>query len=197
VFALGLGSSGIPRAWAAGARRGGVHYADGPADEAAARLAAGIRDRKGPGDIVVVSLHWGSNWGYGVPPADVALGHALIDGGADIVYGHSSHHPRPLEAYRGRLVLYGCGDLINDYEGISGYEEYRDDLRLLPIVSVAAADGALQEVRMTPLRSRRMRLEHASRRDGQWLHEVLGRISGPFGVRVDLAPDGALTARAA
>jgi len=26
-----------------------------------------------------------------------------------------------------RLILYGCGDFIDDYEGISGYERHRDD----------------------------------------------------------------------
>jgi poly-gamma-glutamate synthesis protein (capsule biosynthesis protein) len=37
----------------------------------------------------------------------------------DVVHGHSSHHCKGAEVYRGRLVLYGCGDLISDYEGIS------------------------------------------------------------------------------
>ena len=34
------------------------------------------------------------------------------------MHGHSSHHPRPIEVYRGKLILYGCGDLVDDYEGI-------------------------------------------------------------------------------
>jgi poly-gamma-glutamate synthesis protein (capsule biosynthesis protein) len=33
--------------------------------------------------------------------------------------------------FGGKLVLYGCGDCINDYEGITGHERYRGDLRLL------------------------------------------------------------------
>ncbi|MFG2330796.1 CapA family protein [Streptomyces sp. NPDC048604] len=197
VYALGLASSGVPPDWAAGPDRAGVHYAAGPADRTAVRLAARIRADKVPGDVVVVSVHGGSNWGYGVPRDLAVLARRLVDAGADVVHGHSSHHPRPLEAYRGRLVLHGCGDLINDYEGISGYEQYRDDLRLLPVVAVGADDGAFLEARLTPFRSRRLRLEHASAGDGQWLHEVLDRISRPFGVRVELAPDGTPTARPA
>ncbi|MFF5973768.1 hypothetical protein ACFY7C_19790 [Streptomyces sp. NPDC012769] len=51
-----------------------------------------------------------------------------------------------------------------------------------------------------PLRSRRLRLERAPERDVRWLHDVLGRISRPFGMRITAAsegePDGpALTAR--
>ncbi|MFJ8668765.1 CapA family protein [Streptomyces sp. NPDC093600] len=197
VFAVGMASSGIPPGWAATEERSGVHYAAAPSGAAAARFSARVRDEKGPGDIVVVSLHWGSNWGYALTSADVAFAHALIDGGTDIVHGHSSHHPRPLEVYRGKLVLHGCGDLINDYEGIAGYERYRDDLRIVPIVSVTAENGGLQEVRMIPMQARRMRLEHASDRDTRWLHGVLGRISRPRGARVDLAPDGTLTAAVA
>ncbi|MBT2443222.1 CapA family protein [Streptomyces sp. ISL-36] len=193
VHALGMASSGIPHEWAATARRGGVHFAASPTDTTAARLIARVRDKK-PGDIVVVSIHWGSNWGYALSRADVDFAHALIDSGADLVHGHSSHHPRPLEVYRGRLVLYGCGDLINDYEGITGYEQYRDDLRLLHLPTVTPEDGTLQEVRMIPLRARRMRLEHASRRDARWLHDVLGRTSRPYGAHVDLGEDGTLVA---
>ena len=66
----------------------------------------------------------------------IALLKWLIDGGFDVIHGHSSHHPRPVEVYRGRLVLYGCGDAINDYEGISGYGQFRGDLRLLYVASV-------------------------------------------------------------
>lgn len=59
---------------------------------------------------------------------------ALIDdAGVDLVFGHSSHHPKALEVYNGRLILYGCGDLINDYEGIGRYDEYllSDDLEIV------------------------------------------------------------------
>ena len=55
-------------------------------------------------------------------PDQVRFAHRLIDGGVDLVHGHSSHHPRPIEVFRGKLVLYGCGDCINDYEGISGHQ---------------------------------------------------------------------------
>ncbi|MEU8620713.1 CapA family protein [Streptomyces sp. NPDC048623] len=191
VYALGLASSGVPRDWAATARRGGVHYAAGPDDPATTRLAARLRAARRPGDLVLVSVHWGSNWGYAPARAEVSLGHALVDAGADIVHGHSSHHPRPLEAYRGRLVLHGCGDLVNDYEGITGQQHYRDDLRLLHLVSVRDEDGGLAEVRLVPLRSRRLRLERADGQDVAWLHDVLGRISRPYGMRIDAAPAGA------
>jgi poly-gamma-glutamate synthesis protein (capsule biosynthesis protein) len=36
-----------------------------------------------------------------------------------------------MEVYKGKLILYGCGDFLNDYEGIGGYEYYRDGLALM------------------------------------------------------------------
>ncbi|MFD9937864.1 CapA family protein [Streptomyces massasporeus] len=188
VSALGARSSGIPSGWAATADRPGVAYlprlSPGAADTVVRRLG-----RTG-GDLTVVSVHWGSNWGYRVPREQVRFAHALIDGGVDVVHGHSSHHPRPLEVYRDRLILYGCGDFVDDYEGISGYEEYRDDLRLAFLVSVEADSGRLAGLRMVPFRVRRMRLEPASREDGAWLRAALDRISGGVGVRQE--SDGSL-----
>ena len=140
----------------------------------------------------MVSLHWGSNWGYEVGRDQVAFAHRLIDAGVGLVHGHSSHHPRPIEVYRGRLILYGCGDFIDDYEGIAGHREYRDDLRLMYFASLRRRTGELAELRMVPMQARKLRLSHASGPDRRWLAATLGRISRPFGAAVELTPDGLL-----
>jgi poly-gamma-glutamate capsule biosynthesis protein CapA/YwtB (metallophosphatase superfamily) len=197
VISCGAASSGIPRRWAAGASRPGVHLLPSLSRQAAARLAdRALADRR-PGDIVVISLHWGSNWGYGVGRDQAAFAHWLIEGGVDLVHGHSSHHPRPIEVYRGRLILYGCGDFIDDYEGITGYREYRDDLRLAYFASLRRGTGELAGLRMIPLQSRRLRLSPAGEQDRRWLAAVIDRASRPFGSRVELAPDDALLLRPA
>ncbi|MCC5477781.1 CapA family protein [Streptomyces sp. NPDC059680] len=189
VFALGTLSSGVPPDWAATTDRSGVAYArELSAADAEAAVQRVRRDTR-PGDIVVVSVHWGSNWGYLVPRDQTRFAHALVDGGVDIVHGHSSHHPRSVEVYRGRLILHGCGDFIDDYEGITGYEEYRDDLRLGYLVSVAADTGRPTGLRMFPLQARRMRLEPAEDRDRAWLCSTLDRISH---VHIVLEADGTL-----
>lgn len=38
----------------------------------------------------------------------------------------------PVPRYRGTPILHGCGDFLDDYEGIVGYEEFRGDLALRP-----------------------------------------------------------------
>ena len=128
-------------------------------------------------------------------PDQVRFAHRLIGGGVDLVHGHSSHHPRPVEVFGGKLVLYGCGDCIDDYEGITGYEEYRDDLRLLYFASLQPGTGELAALRMVPMRTRKLRLHRAPVADAQWLRTALERASRRFGSRIDLQPDGLLALR--
>jgi poly-gamma-glutamate synthesis protein (capsule biosynthesis protein) len=140
-----------------------------------------------------VSIHWGGNWGYDVPEAHVQFAHRLIDNGIDLVHGHSSHHPRPIEVYRDKLVLYGCGDFLNDYEGIHGHEQYRGDLALMYFPTIASATGKLRALAITPLQVRKMQLRRASQSDAEWLQATLNRISERFGCHVDMLVNGTLT----
>jgi poly-gamma-glutamate capsule biosynthesis protein CapA/YwtB (metallophosphatase superfamily) len=195
VASSGTASSGIPAAWGAGPDHPGVDLLPDLSAGTAGRLAGRLHRAARPGDIIVASLHWGSNWGYDIPDAHVDFAHHLLDAGVHVVHGHSSHHPRPVEIYRGRLILYGCGDLIDDYEGITGYRHYRDDLRLLHLATLDPGTGNLLRLRMVPMRAHRLRLRHATRADAAHLHRALGRTSARFGTRIDLTGDGELAVR--
>ena len=50
--------------------------------------------------------------------------------------------------YRDKLILYGCGDFLSDYEGIRGHEQYRGDLPLMyfPYLEAATGRQALQVI---------------------------------------------------
>ena len=194
VFSVGAGSSGIPRTWAAGTRPG-VDLLPDVSDEAAFAISDAVRSVKRSGDVAVVSVHWGPNWGFEVAEDQVRFAHRLVDGGVDVFHGHSSHHPLPMELYRDRLVLYGCGGLIDDYEGIPGHEDYRPDLRVLYFVSLEQATGRVSQVRLVPLQARRMQLRRASAADSEWLRAVLDRVSRPLESRVVEDPEGTLTLR--
>jgi poly-gamma-glutamate synthesis protein (capsule biosynthesis protein) len=193
VLALGAPTSGIPAGWAATTNRPGIRFLPDLSPASADEIVKSVGSLKQPGDLIVASVHWGSNWGYDVPNDQVEFAHRLIDGGVDVVHGHSSHHPRPIEVYRDRAILYGCGDLIDDYEGIGGYHRYRDDLRLLWLASIGPSDGVLEGLWMAPMQARRMRLRHADPDDREWLRAVLDKTSRRFGTRVDLDEDQLLT----
>ena len=191
IASCGMGSSGIPHGWAATGRRPGVAYVPDMSDRSVRMISDRVLELKGPGDIAVVSVHWGSNWGYDVDTAQIRFAHRLIDEGVDVVHGHSSHHPRPIEVYRDKLIMYGCGDTIDDYEGISTYEAFRHELRLLYFASVDGDSGSV--LRMVPMRMRRMRLERAPDEDAEWLRASVAEMSRRFGTRIGTGPDGVLT----
>jgi poly-gamma-glutamate capsule biosynthesis protein CapA/YwtB (metallophosphatase superfamily) len=192
VFSIGFESSGIPSTWAADMDRPGVDWLPDLSDKTADTFLERVRRIKRTGDIAVASIHWGSNWGYDIPPSQIRFAHRLLEGEVDLVHGHSSHHPRPIEIYQDKLVLYGCGDFLNDYEGISGYEQFRDDLVLMYFPRIDPATGRLLTLSMAPMRIRQMRLAHASAGETEWLRDRLALICQTFGSDIDLTGDGKL-----
>ncbi len=195
IHGLGTETSGIPPSWAAAEDRPGVDVLFDLSDATAAAIEERVREVKQSQDVTIASIHWGTNWGYDVPREHIRFAHRLIDSGVDIVHGHSSHHPRPIEVYQNRLILYGCGDCINDYEGIGGYEQYRADLVLMSFATLNPASGDLVRLRMTPMQIRKMRLHRAAPRDVRWLTNRLARISMGFGSWLEEAEDGSLLLR--
>jgi poly-gamma-glutamate synthesis protein (capsule biosynthesis protein) len=190
VVSCGAASSGIPGHWAAAADRPGVNLLPDLTVSTADALVERIDRERRPGDVVVVSVHWGSNWGYALSRDHVEFARRLVDGGVEVVHGHSSHHVRPVEVYRGRLILHGCGDFIDDYEGIGGYDGYRDDLRLMFFAEIDPATGALARLRIVPMQARQLRLHHATAEDTRYLADLLEHI-GP-GTATEVDRDGSI-----
>jgi len=187
VFALATASSGVPVEWAAGAKTPGVNLLAELSQRVVDELAGCIAALRQPGDVALASIHWGGNWGHAIAPAHVDFAHALIDtAGVDLVHGHSSHHPLAIEVHRGKLVLYGCGDLINDYEGIAGHEPWRGELGLMYLADVDAASGRLERLEMVALERRRLRLQRAGAPDTRWLCGQLDRDGKRFGTHTRL-----------
>jgi poly-gamma-glutamate synthesis protein (capsule biosynthesis protein) len=193
VFSFGSVTSGIPYAWAATEHRAGVNLLAEMSNDEVRRIEQDVTKAKRPGDIVIASIHWGPNWGYEVSEARRKFAHRLIDSaGVDLIHGHSSHHVLGIEVYRGHLILYGCGDFLNDYEGISGYEEYRGDLGLIYSAGIDPSSGELRRLRIVSTQVRRMRVGRADAEGTGWLRETLSRESQKYGVDVEGTECGAL-----
>ena len=190
VFAMGMASAGVIEDWAATDDRPGVDFLHELSQDAVRAIARRVGEVKRGGDIVVASIHWGSNWGYGVLPAQREFAHRLIDEArVDVVHGHSSHHPIGIEVHDGRLVLYGCGDFINDYEGISGYEVFRPDLTAAYFPSLDAT-GRLAALALAPMRIDHLRVNRATTAEARWLAQALTRASREFGVAIAVEGEG-------
>ena len=75
-----------------------------------AQMTAAVRSAKEHADIVVVPIHWGREGVFSANSSQIQRGHALIDAGADIIFGHHPHRLQPLEMYQGRPIFYSLGN---------------------------------------------------------------------------------------
>ena len=185
-FSLGAESGGVPASWAATDRAPGVDFLPDLSQRSVERITRRIQLVRQAGDLVVASIHWGPNWGYEISPAEMRFAHELIEhSGVDLVHGHSSHHPKGVEVFRGKLVVYGCGDFINDYEGITGHEPFRSDLGLMYFPTLDPETGELLRLELVPTQMKRFRVQRTSETDARWLHAVLDRESRRLGVAAE------------
>lgn len=176
LFSLAEPGCGVPDGWKATAAHAGVALLPDLTASTARQTARHITGLRNANDVVIVSLHWGGNWGLDIPRAHRDFARRLIDAGAaDLVHGHSSHHPMPLEIHEGRLVLYGCGDLINDYEGIvrhgrDGLEgALPGDIGCLYFAHLDPGSGALVRLEIVPFERRRLQLVPAGAEARRWM----------------------------
>jgi poly-gamma-glutamate capsule biosynthesis protein CapA/YwtB (metallophosphatase superfamily) len=96
--------------------------------------------------------------------------HRLIDEcGVDMIYGHSSHHARGMEVYKDKLILYGAGDIINDYEGFENRGEERyNRLGGIYVVDIEASSAKFKQLRIVPMYMNRLRLERFTTSSSIW-----------------------------
>ncbi len=198
VISLALPSSGVRPDWAAQADKPGLNLV-GVNDPWVSFLRDRVAEVRRPGDLVVASIHWGDNYERDIAPDRRVFARRLIDeAGVDLIHGHSAHHVQAMEVHAGKLILYGCGDLINDYEGRLLRPSrllFNPDLGLIYLARLSPEDGRLLGLEMRPTRLRRLQLRHAGPLDRQRLTAMLNRFGQPFGTRVEEDEAGVLQLR--
>jgi poly-gamma-glutamate capsule biosynthesis protein CapA/YwtB (metallophosphatase superfamily) len=193
VFSFAVVTSGTPRSWTATRNAPGVNLLTDVSEATAARISDQIARKRRPHDVIVVSIHSEPNWGYDIPEQQRRFAHALIEhADVSVIHGHSSHHAKGIEVYHDRLILYGCGDFLNDYEGIKGYEDYRGDLALMYFANIEPATKKLSAVEIVPLQIRKFNLVRPSGPDIDWVRQTLNRESRRFGTSVAVISPGRL-----
>lgn len=192
VFALAFQNSGTPLSWSADETSSGMGIAMGDfRDCVPTRTLLEITRAKASGAIVIVSIHFGSNWGWDIDPENITAAHALIDAGADIVHGHSSHHPRVSELYKNKLILYGCGEMFNDYEGIGDHpgfpaSQFLGDLRFTYFVDVDVRTGDFVRMFVHPMEQKLFRLCEGKPSHAKRFKDALASQYARRGLRVEI-----------
>ena len=106
-----------------------VTWPDAEYLDAFRRDVAALRDRV---DFLVASFHWGISGSVETADYQVAIAHAAIDSGADLVMGHGPHEIQAVEIYGGRPILYSLGNFffgeepLYDFVGMTAFVELED-----------------------------------------------------------------------
>ena len=70
-----------------------------------------IKQLKADGaELIIVAAHWGSEGKYRPDTRQQDVAKALIDAGANIIYGHHPHVLQKIEEYNGGIIYYSLGN---------------------------------------------------------------------------------------
>lgn len=159
-------------AWEAATEQAGVWFVPIDLENArAAGLMAKIHRIREEVDLLVVSVHWGPNWGHEPPPEHIGFARALIDAGADAVFGHSGHVFRGIEIYRQRPIIYCAGDFIDDY---AVDEVERNDRSMIFILEYD--HGSLRKIRLYPTVIRDFQARLAQGSEAEWIGRKMQQL---------------------
>lgn len=153
-----------------------------------------IRDLRPRVDFLVVSAHWGFGAGEELAEYQRPLGQALIDAGADVVFGNHVHAVHGVEVYKGKVILYSPGNFIAQQprEGLTD-----DALRVLDEMStdgyaawLDVSTEGMYTVRITPTVTDDDGLPLVARGDDfDRIAERLTRLSAALGTRIRVEGD--------
>jgi poly-gamma-glutamate capsule biosynthesis protein CapA/YwtB (metallophosphatase superfamily) len=82
--------------------------------ESRALMVQDIKKLKQQADIVIVSYHWGVSGTTTPISYQNDISQAVIDAGADLVFGHGPHMYQKIELYKGKPILYSLGQAVFD-----------------------------------------------------------------------------------
>jgi poly-gamma-glutamate capsule biosynthesis protein CapA/YwtB (metallophosphatase superfamily) len=102
-------------------------------------------------DYVLVAIHWATSRSAEVSPENRAFAHDLIDAGADVILGHHPPHPKGIEVYRGKVILYAPSNVLRGHNGPNlddGYlarfslgPKFVEKVEVLPIIGKGQPEG--------------------------------------------------------
>ncbi|OLT21130.1 hypothetical protein BJF78_08790 [Pseudonocardia sp. CNS-139] len=107
IAVLGFGGVVPAPDWLATSRSPGMASGDDTA-----RMVAAVRAAAATADLVFVTIHWGAELETVPQPDDVARAEAMIEAGADGIFGHHAHRLQPLGTHEGRPIAWGLGNFV-------------------------------------------------------------------------------------
>lgn len=178
--------------WAAGKDKPGIFFVDlsknsSNSDQIVQYISSDVKKYKEnyPDKtwLPVVSIHMGSNYAWQPTAVEMQFCHDLIDkAGIDIIHGHSSHHVKGIEVYKGKPILYGCGDFEDDY---AVDREYRNDLSFVYELIYNHDTKTFSHLELTPTQIHLFQVNKATGDNRAWLERTMTRLCQKLGTTVE------------
>ena len=191
IFSIAEPGSGTPLEWKATHQNPGVNMIDIDDLTQILKFVDLIKKTTNNDDFIIVSIHWGSNWGWTIEDKYRNFAHHLIDyANVDLIHGHSSHHFRPIEMYKNKLIFYGCGDLINDYETINNpiHEQFKPHISLT-YYPTYNNDKQIVKLIIIPFTIKNLQLTYLQPSEQTKVIDLLNKICQNYGLSFTPTPE--------
>ncbi len=163
--------------WVADTKKPGINYLKvGDID----KVKNDIRDLRGKVDILIVSIHWGPNMKEVPSEEFINFAHSMIDGGIDIIHGHSAHIVQGVEIYKKKLIMYDTGDFVDDYMVDS---ILRNDLSFF--FKVEIDKNGIKKLILVPIKIDNMQVNLAKGKDKDFISSRIKELSKKFNTEFD------------
>jgi len=110
-----------------------------------------IKDLADKTDLVIVNMHWGSEYQHRFNQAQQEIAHKLIDLGADVVVGHHPHVVQGIEIYKDKPIFYSLGNFIFDQyfsqdtqQGLAVLVDINADQRHFSLIPLTSKRGQVE-----------------------------------------------------
>ncbi|NMM47557.1 CapA family protein [Marinigracilibium pacificum] len=145
-------------------------------EESKKLMVEDVKKLKAQVDIVVLSYHWGVSSTYEPVSYQEDIAHAVIDAGADVVFGHGPHRYQKVEVYNGKPIMYSLAQAVFDDRRVDRYLNNKEGL----IGEIIVSNKKIKSLYLLPTwreDDNEVRIYDASKGKGKELTEYLYRVN--------------------
>jgi len=133
------------------------------------QLVEAVSALKDEVDLIIVSLHWGTE--YSDYPLEVQreTAHRLVDAGAKLVLGHHPHCLQGMEVYKDSLIAYSLGNFVYDKQRLSKCQE-------TVLLKIFFKDLTIEKAEIIPVMIKDAQPRPADKADGERILQKLKNL---------------------
>lgn len=106
-------------------------------------ICVDVQKTRANSDIVITSLHWGSEYIERPSPSQIRLAHQIVDSGANIILGHHPHVLQGIEEYHNGVIAYSLGNFV--------FDMWQEKIRKSMIVRICFSKKGISDMEVLPV----------------------------------------------